>query len=49
MLVGRLLKFNGDNTKVNGNSFIVNKNISSEPANILGISKGTVTLKKVFQ
>ena len=49
ILVGRLVKFNGESTKVNGNSFMDSRNINSEPARILGISKGTVTLKKVFQ
>ena len=49
ILVGRLVKFNGESTKVNGNSFMDSRNINSEPARILGISKGIVTLKKVFQ
>ena len=43
------VKFNGESTKVNGNSFMDSRNINSEPARILGISKGIVTLKKVFQ
>ena len=48
ILVGRLVKFNGESTKVNGNSFMDSRNINSEPARILGISKGIVTLKKVL-
>ena len=49
MLVGRLLKFNGERTRVKGNSFMVSKKINKDPANILGMSHGTVTFIKVFQ